>query len=523
MPLTTRTDAVASPVWAAAALHHSSLSAARMLIALALLLAPALAVMAEETSFQAVVSQDKVEVRAGNSNQFYVVGTLERGARVTVVDIIGGWNLIVPPPGVSSFIAKADVTSDNGKTGTVKAEKAMVRVLGPKGANIVESYKPHATLLKGATVNILSESGEYYIIEPPPGATVYLAPGTVRHAEGAPAPVAAAPHVEPKPAAPKPPAPAKVEPAKPKTVIEAKPEAGVSKDAAVGAMPVAVNDGGASEVTKGGASAAKPEAKPEPDTAPAPVVMEPATKPAKPAKTVRAKPEPTGDGTASTDEKPASRGAVFVPVVRAPAPATAAQADDAAATTQSSGAVLGDSATVRDLESKIAAAARQPIEKRPLAELLAGYEKASDSADLSPTDRKIVSVRIGQIQDNLTLQKAVASAEAVRKENSKPITLPAPPPPPKPGVYNPADYDAVGQLLASTVYDGDASPRLLRIADPANQRTVAYVLPGPKVDVQQLLGRIVGVKGDAKYDPALRLRVITVEKIDLLQVEAAPK
>lgn len=497
MALMTRTDAAITPHWP----NCFSTLATRATLAMAMILAPALIALAQETPFQAVVAQDKVDVRAGGSNDFYAVGKLERGARVTVLEILGGWNVIAPPPGVHAIIAKADVTSSDEKTGTVKSEKAIVRALSLKGANATESYRPWPPLKKGDSVEIFGEAGDFYLIDPPKGSMAYLPPGSVRRAEvTAAAPAEVKPAVPAKPVAP----PAHVEPKTKTPVLTAKTDAAVTDAAATGAIVPS------NEPTKGDSA---PKVEP-PKTEPVPaVVMDSTTKPAKAAKPPKVAAAPGADGAPATQPKP--RGAVFVPIK----PPAAAEA-----TTRSSDAsVLGDSAQVRELEAKLAAAAKQPIDKRPLTDLIAGYEKADASADLSPTDRKIVSVRLGQLRDNLAVQKAVMNAETVRKNNSAPITLPPPPPPPKPGVYNPADYEAVGQLLASTVYDGDASPRLFRIADSVDQRTIAYVQAGPKVDIQPYLGRIVGVKGEVKYDPALRLRVITADKIDILQVEEPSK
>ena len=519
MPFTTRTDAVVSPIWSTTVSPRFSQRAAQLLLAVSLLLAPALAAFAQEGPFQAVVSQDKVDVRSGGSSDFYSVGKLERGARVTVLEIIGGWNLIAPPAGVHAIILKSDVSTADEKAGTVKAEKAVVLALSLKGANKIESYRPWPSLKKGDAVEISGESGDFYIINPPKGSVAYLPPGSVRRTELVTTVVPAAPATPAAPAPPvaaapiKPAAPARAEPAKPKPpVLAAKPDTTVSDAAAAGALPVTSG----SEAVKGDGPA-KPE--------PAAVVMDNTTKPAKPAKPVKPHTTVTNDGPATTQpEKPGTRGAVFVQRIAPSAPAPAAPSDaSTGSNAPADPTALGDSPAVRELETKLAAAAKQPVEKRPLAELIAGYEQADAGTDLSPTDRRIVSVRLGQLRDNLAIQKAVQSAEATRKSNSSPITIPPPPAPPKPGVYNPADYDAVGQLLASTVYDGEASPRLLRIADPANQRTIAYVLPGPKLDAQHLLGKIVGVKGEAKYDPALRLRVIVVDKIDLLLVDGTPE
>ena len=75
----------------------------------------------------------------------------------------------------------------------------------------------------------------------------------------------------------------------------------------------------------------------------------------------------------------------------------------------------------------------------------------------------------------------------------------------------------MGRLLASSVYNGKTLPRMYRLADPATGRALAYIRPGGPVHTTRFLGRLVGVQGDRAYDPALKLKVITVKRIDALE------
>ena len=81
----------------------------------------------------------------------------------------------------------------------------------------------------------------------------------------------------------------------------------------------------------------------------------------------------------------------------------------------------------------------------------------------------------------------------------------------------PPTYDAVGRLLASSVYDGRTLPRMYRLVDQATGRSLAYVRPESPVDTTPYLGRLVGIIGETAYDPALKLSVIAVDEIDPLQ------
>jgi len=78
-------------------------------------------------------------------------------------------------------------------------------------------------------------------------------------------------------------------------------------------------------------------------------------------------------------------------------------------------------------------------------------------------------------------------------------------------------YVAVGQLLASAVYNGHALPRLLRLVEPSDGRTIAYLAGGADSDFSNHLGQIVGVVGVARNDPALMIKIIEVKQLDLFE------
>ncbi len=77
-------------------------------------------------------------------------------------------------------------------------------------------------------------------------------------------------------------------------------------------------------------------------------------------------------------------------------------------------------------------------------------------------------------------------------------------------------YDAVGRLMASTIYDGRGLPRLYRLQDPATGRTIAYLRPDPRMNVTSMLGQVVGVTGSTNADPGLNVRILSPDRIDIL-------
>lgn len=86
-----------------------------------------------------------------------------------------------------------------------------------------------------------------------------------------------------------------------------------------------------------------------------------------------------------------------------------------------------------------------------------------------------------------------------------------------------AVYTVVGRMLPSTVYDGKRGMAMMyRIesADLSSTRTIGYVVPRDGVDLLPKLGKIVGIVGESKLDPALQLNIVAPLRVDELQFSA---
>lgn len=188
--------------------------------------------LAQEVPFTGEVIQDGVQARCGAGNRYYVVGTLPKGTKVRVDEIFYGWNKIVPPEGVYSYISQAFVDAKgDGKTGEVTADGQDVKAASLQSPG--ESWRVQTTLNKGAIVQIVGKEGSFYKIVPPKDAYVFLPPGSVQRVEGA------APKPEPLKPAPKPEEPAKPEPKPEPAKPEPKPEPVVEEPVETPAEPVA--------------------------------------------------------------------------------------------------------------------------------------------------------------------------------------------------------------------------------------------------------------------------------------------
>lgn len=80
-----------------------------------------------------------------------------------------------------------------------------------------------------------------------------------------------------------------------------------------------------------------------------------------------------------------------------------------------------------------------------------------------------------------------------------------------------AIYTIVGRMLPSSVYDGQRGmPLMYRVesADVSSTRTVGYVVPREGIDLMTKLGKVVGIVGEARFDPALNLNIVAPTRID---------
>jgi hypothetical protein len=173
---------------------------------------------------------------------------------------------------------------------------------------------------------------------------------------------------------------------------------------------------------------------------------------------------------------------------------------------------------LRQLEKQMLPHFNKPLQKQPLAKMIAAYQQIQKT-DLPAVDRRIVRARLAALKRNQELAKTLSNIEQVqaqaekdrqeaeRQQEQASKQLPR------------AQYDAVGKLTASSVYDGESLPRMFRVVEPASGYTVGYLEP-KDVNVQQMLGEVVGVVGTKSYDSSMRLRIFNVERIDVLSPSA---
>ena len=179
------------------------------------------------------------------------------------------------------------------------------------------------------------------------------------------------------------------------------------------------------------------------------------------------------------------------------------------------------SAGLDDLESAWSAFQAQSEADRELgdyAELRDRYLVLASSADSSAATRLRAKLRAEQLLLQTEIQSRLTELRRLQEQNLMDLQAIREI---REVMESRGDFDAVGRLNASLVYDGRRLPLLYRLQEPGEGATVAYLLPTRNFSLAELTGQLVGVSGDLRYDEALRLNIITPRRVDIL-VETAP-
>jgi hypothetical protein len=172
--------------------------------------------------------------------------------------------------------------------------------------------------------------------------------------------------------------------------------------------------------------------------------------------------------------------------------------------------------TLDDLESAYKLLQKEPIESAEVQPLRQLY---LDLGARNPNDSRIQRYSKGrteQLQIWSDLQKKRTELQAFRDKTK--MTAAEADAIHK-ALESSAQYVAVGRVAASTIYDGERLPKLLRLQDAATGRTIAYLKPDEKYQMVNLIGNLIGIIGDKTYDEQLRLNIINPRRVDLLTPE----
>lgn len=503
-------------------------------VVLGLSLLTSLSAVAQEVPFQGMVVKD-VQVRAGAGETFYVVGQLPQGAVVTVDEVIFGWHKIVSPPGTYSYISQEDLRlSSDGQIGSVVASRAPVKAASTQGPG--DSYRRQIYLLQGDLVQIVDQEGGFFKIVPPNGAYVFLPPGSVERV-----------------------APGQM----PDTTATERDAQGIASDSLQAETQVQAPQASDQESSQAAPIVEYTQGN-QPDNTPqelpgltGPPIQPGAGQPSEdqsfadisesgsPAVSVAEELTPQGQPAASSalpPETPASPESPEPP--SSPVSQGLTTQSPAALTPQAFAWEQGEQGGVSDIirpdsvkprvqpiSPQLSAAERWlqqslvlPLEQQPIEQLLAQYEALWETPNIPLVDRKIIAARLPMLRHRASVVAALKDVQSARKGLStfdveqlkrRPVANTDPGAPAR-------QYDSVGMLLASSVYNGVNLPRLFRIVELAQMRTIAYVRLKPSIAPATCLGKNVGIIGWTKFDPALKLDVIEVRELDILENRSGP-
>ncbi|MHC4636821.1 MAG: SH3 domain-containing protein [Planctomycetota bacterium] len=125
----------------------------------------------------AEITGNDIYVRSGPGTNYYFCSKLNKGDKITVVSSKFSWSCILPPKGSFSLISKRYVNPDpvDPNIGIVKGDNVRVWA-GSKHRKVMQSGHLQVKLDKDHKVRFAgkTEEEEYYKIDPPPGAYLYV-------------------------------------------------------------------------------------------------------------------------------------------------------------------------------------------------------------------------------------------------------------------------------------------------------------------------------------------------------------
>jgi len=428
--------------------------------------------LAQDTPFTGIVGDDNVDVRSGAGRAYYVVGKLETGQMIQVEEVLFNktWYKVRVPDTICSYVSKAFVDAQgDGTTGTINADDTEFKAASLRGPG--ESYRVQGTFDRGDAVQIVAEEGNFYKITSPDNAFVFIPAGSVRQAT-------AAELAQARQAAQ----------AENEAEAEAEAENETNNTGQSNTTPADPGPAPGPAPEPGPGSEPEPGPEPRPEPGPGPVMPDDIETPEpEPEPQPEPEPGPTTDGTTT------------------PEPGALPDKPDVIVTTPARSDAL------KAVELDVLPYFQLPLEQRPLDHIEQQYTAVQEAGGLPDIDQQIITVRLRLITRQREILDAMNRARLARDAERPQTQIPEAQDAPR----APVEYQAVGILQVSGVYNGQNLPRMYRLVDPSG-RTLAYVVPTPAIDGSGQLNQLVGVVGQTSYDPALKLQIITPTQLDTL-------
>jgi hypothetical protein len=451
-----------------------------------------------------IVTKDGAALRCDTGNIYYPVRVLKTGDLIKVDGEGGGWVRAEYPAGTRAYV-RADEANFDAAAKTVRLIKA-TKLMAANDGNarpwwpLMEKDIAAGTAFSPAEmVRAADGATEGYLFPAPAGAHGYVKAEQVRNATPAELAAKSDTPAAPVPATNKPeskPMEIAVKPAEPKPV-ETKP-ADVKP---VESKPI---------VAETKPMEAKPADIKPAEPKPTEITMKPVDRPT--AALPPAAPQQVAPPTQEIVEvKPAEVQATTIarPPTRTPAPTSVTKPEVTRR--------IDDIGLLRELFDR----AMQPeSDGAEITTVISEFNRKIDTLPMSGEDGK-VRMALSQRLDALTMRKEVADARMTLRDTTQidsrlqQVKLAVE------NAQKQAIYAIVGRMLPSTVYDGKRGmPLMYRVesADFSSTRTIGYVVTREGMDLLPVMGKIVGIVGESKMDPALGLNLVMPVRVDEMRV-----
>ncbi|MEI6272290.1 MAG: hypothetical protein WCQ03_02340 [Phycisphaerae bacterium] len=169
--------------------------------------------------------------------------------------------------------------------------------------------------------------------------------------------------------------------------------------------------------------------------------------------------------------------------------------------------------TFKDLEVIWITVKAEPLASSEVGVLKDRYMILMNDAECEAEIRNVVETRVKQLIVQIEAQQRIRQLKELRSvidadtDQVRAIKI---------ALEARSDYTVVGILNASSIYDGKRLPLLYRLVDPAVGQTVAYVTAKNPAQLATMLGTLVGIRGEKRYDEALRVSVIDPTAVEIL-------
>lgn len=174
--------------------------------------------------------------------------------------------------------------------------------------------------------------------------------------------------------------------------------------------------------------------------------------------------------------------------------------------------------TFSDLDTIWKKIAKEPVETAELIQLRDRYLAFAEDPKTPKGEATNANMRAEQIAVRIDVQKSLLEIAELKNKKNAEIDGVADL---EKAMWTRQPFDLVGRLNASSVYNGERLPLLYRLQEQGTGQTLAYIIPGPDAgDMSSMLGLLVGVKGQMRYDESLRLNTITPASIDILNAKS---